>query len=354
LILKTKNRYNARQKEEKQILEIPKEVHVGSQKISFFAIFFLMGSALLLILPGPALTQDYPTKPITVYCGYEAGATTDLSARGLAAGLEKLLGVPVVVETKAGGGATVAAGLVASKKPDGYTLGVVSTGVITVRPHIFKVSYNPFKDFTLVAQYSRFIGGLCVLSESPLKTIDDFIAYAKAKPGLTYGSPGTYTQTHMAVELFSQCKGLNLKHVPYKGGAPANTALLGKHTDFVAGSGQHMQYLKQGVFRMLMIYNAEKRDPDYPNLPILKELGCPDAPALGYILVAPKELPEPVYQKLLTAVKKVTGGEEFQKLLKHLDLPYDFKDGKAMEKSVAAEYAWYKEFLPKMGAKVIK
>ena len=85
-----------------------------------------MGSALLLILPGPALTQDYPTKPITVYCGYEAGATTDLSARGLAAGL------------------------VASKKPDGYTLGVVSTGVITVRPHIFKVSYNPFKDLTLV------------------------------------------------------------------------------------------------------------------------------------------------------------------------------------------------------------
>jgi tripartite-type tricarboxylate transporter receptor subunit TctC len=260
----------------------------------------------------------------------------------------------VVVENKAGGGATVAAGLVASKKPDGYTLGVVSTGVITVRPHIFKVSYDPFKDFTLIGQYSRYIGGLCVLSDSPLKTIDDFIAYAKSKPGLSYGSSGAYTQQHMAVELFSQCKGLNLKHVPYKGGAPANTALLGKHTDFVAGSGQHMQYVKQGVFRMLMIYNAEKRDPDYPDLPILKELGCPDAPALGYILVAPKGLPEPVYQKLLTATRKIVEGQEFQKLLKHLDLPYDFKDGKEMEKGVAAEAAWYKEFLPKMGAKVIK
>jgi tripartite-type tricarboxylate transporter receptor subunit TctC len=248
----------------------------------------------------------------------------------------------------------VAAGLVASKKPDGYTLGVVSTGVITVRPQIFKVSYDPFKDLTLIAQYSRYIGGLCVLNDSPLKTIDDFIAYAKAKPGLSYGSSGAYTQQHMAVELFSQCKGLNLKHVPYKGGAPANTALMGKHTDFVAGSGQHMQYLKQGVFRMLMIYNAEKRDPDYPDLPILKELGCPDAPALGYILVAPKELPEPVYQKLLTATRKIVEGAEFQKLLKHLDLPYDFKDGKAMGKDVAAEAAWYKEFLPKMGAKVIK
>jgi tripartite-type tricarboxylate transporter receptor subunit TctC len=332
------------------------EVTMKMQHGSFSRIFTLafLCSLVTLVLPCPASAQDYPSRPITVYCGYEAGATTDLTARGLAAGLEKLLGVAVVVENKAGGGATVAAGLVASKKPDGYTLGVVSTGVVTVRPHVLKLSYDPFKDFTLIAQYSRYIGGLCVLADSPLKTIDDFIAYAKSKPGLSYGSSGAYTQQHMAVELFSQCKGLNLKHVPYKGGAPANTALLGKHTDFVAGSGQHMQYVKQGVFRMLMIYNAEKRDPDYPDLPILKELGCPDAPALGYIVVAPKGLPEPAYQKLAASIKKVTDGEEFQKLLKHLDLPYDFKDGKTMEKEVAAESAWYKEFLPKMGAKVIK
>jgi tripartite-type tricarboxylate transporter receptor subunit TctC len=173
---------------------------------SRFFLFAFLASFLALTLPCPASAQDYPSRAITVYCGYEAGATTDLTARGLAAGLEKLLGVAVVVENKAGGGATVAAGLVASKKPDGYTLGVVSTGVITVRPQIFKVSYDPFKDFTLIAQYSRYIGGLCVLSDSPLKTIDDFIAYAKAKPGLSYGSSGTYTQQHMAVELF-QCKG---------------------------------------------------------------------------------------------------------------------------------------------------
>jgi len=319
-----------------------------------FFIFAFLVSLVTLILPRPTSAQEYPSKPITIYCGYEAGATTDLTARALGAGLEKLLGVPVVVENKAGGGATVAAGLVASRRPDGYTLGVVSTGVITVRPHIFKVSYDPFKDFTLIAQYSRYIGGLCVLNDSPLKTIDDFIAYAKSKPGLSYGSSGAYTQQHLAVELFSQCKGLNLKHVPYKGGAPANTALMGKHTDFVAGAGQHMQYVRQGVFRMLMVYNTDKRDPDYPDIPTLKELGCPDAPALGYILVAPKGLPEPVYEKLLTATRKIVEGAEFQNLLKHLDLPYDFKDGKSMEKDVAAESAWYKEFLPKMGAKLIK
>ena len=325
------------------------------EKTSFLpsVILTIAGSLFLMTLCFPALAQDFPNRPITIYCGYEAGATTDITARALASGLEKNLGVPVVVENKAGGGATVAAGLVASRKPDGYTLGVISTGALSVRPLMFKVSYDPFKDFTIVAQYSRYIGGLCVLKDSPLKTIDEFIAYAKAHPGLSYGSSGAYTQQHLGVELFSQCKGLNLKHVPYKGGAPANTALLGKHTDFVAGAGQHIQYVKQGLFRMLLIYNAEKRDPRYPDIPILKELGCPDAPALGYILAAPKNLPPPVYDKLVKATRQVAEGEEFQKLLNNLDLPYDWKDGKQLEKDVPVEYRWYKDFLPKMGAKIL-
>src|SRR5512136_1202934 len=136
--------------------------------------------AALLFFISPASAQKYPDRTITIYGGYAAGATTDLTARALADGAEKLLGTPVVVESKPGGGATVAAGLVASKKPDGYTLGVVSTAALTMRPHVLKLSYNPLKDFTVIMQYSRYIGGLCVLNDSPLKTIDEFIAYAKA------------------------------------------------------------------------------------------------------------------------------------------------------------------------------
>ena len=128
--------------EERKVLSTPS---------CFFLWTLLFG---FLLLSSPAFGQDFPVKPITLYCGYEAGATTDLTTRGLAAGAEKLLGVPVMVENKAGGGAAVAAGLVASKKPDGYTLAVVSTGAITVRPHLFKVSYKPLQDFTLVAKYS--------------------------------------------------------------------------------------------------------------------------------------------------------------------------------------------------------
>jgi tripartite-type tricarboxylate transporter receptor subunit TctC len=323
-----------------------------SSRRNGFTAWFVVGMILacLISFPAPAF-PGYPEQPITIYCGYAAGATTDLTARALADGAEKLLGSPVVVENKPGGGATVATALVASKKPDGYTLGVVSTGVISVRPHMLKIAYDPFKDLTLIMQYSRYIGGLCVLNESPLKTIDEFIAYAKAHPGLSYGSSGLYTQQQLAVELLAQCKGLTFKHVPFKGGAPANTALLGKHTDFVAGAGQHIQYLTQEKFRMLLVYNTEKRDPNYPNIPTLKELGCQDAPALGYILVAPKGLPKDIYQKISTTFKKVTESSAFQKLLTNLNLPYDYKNQEELEKEMPGQSAFYKSFLDKMGAK---
>jgi tripartite-type tricarboxylate transporter receptor subunit TctC len=309
----------------------------------------LIGVALWL--PSPGLSQDYPTRPITFICSSGAGATTDITARALAAGAEKILGVPVVVENKGGGAHTVGAGLVASKKPDGYTLGVISAGAITVRPHLLSISYNALKDFTLISQYSRYIGGLCVMNNSPIKTIDDFIAHARANPGLSYGSSGVYTQQHLAVELLAMCKGLSFKHVPYKSGAEANTSLIGGHTNFSAGSGQHILYVKQGVFRMVLLYNANARDPRYPTIPMLKDLGCEDAPALGFIIVGPKGLPENVSRKLKETFKKVYESPEFQKSLDSCDLPYDYLEGEPFEKSLRDQYDWYKVFLKKIGVK---
>ncbi len=315
------------------------------------SLWLLVIGFVLLSFPAVAPAQKFPDRTITIYCGYAAGATTDLTARALADGTEKLLGVPVVVESKPGGGATVAASLVASKKPDGYTLGVISTAALTMRPHVLKLSYNPLKDFTVLTQYSRYIGGLCVLSSSPLKTIDEFIAYAKANPGLSYGSSGMFTQQQLAVEALAQCKGLKFKHVPTKGGAEANTALLGKHTDFVAGAGQHIAYLKQGVFRMLVVYNAEKRDPRYPDIPILKDLGCEDVPANGYIVVGPRSMPEAVSKKLGDVFKQVVEAPPFRKLLDNYDLPYDYKDQKQLAKDIPAEFEWYKDYVQRTGMK---
>jgi len=223
--------------------------------------------ACLVSLPAPAPGQAYPAKPITVYCGYSPGASTDLTARSLAAAAEKILGVPVVVENKAGGSATVCAALVASKPADGYTLGILDMAALTVRPHLLKVAFNPLTDFTFVLQYGLYVGGLCVLSESPIKTIDEFIAHAKANPGLAYGASGQFSRGHLAMELFAKCKGLTFKHVPFKGGADADTALLGKHLDFVGGSGGHIPYVNKGHFACSCCSAWKKGTLNFPTSP---------------------------------------------------------------------------------------
>lgn len=313
--------------------------------------FPLRLAALALLIPCIAHGQAFPAKHITMYVGYAAGATTDLSARALAEGLNKQFGVPITVENKPGAAAGVTAGMVARAAPDGYTIGVISTGVISVRPHINKPPYDPLRDFTLVAQYARYIGALTVLSDSPHNTVADFIAYAKANPGLSYSSPGQHTQQQLGVDVFRQCKGLEFRHIPSKGGAEANALLIGKHVDFTAGAGQHIQFVRQGRFRMLVLFNAEQRDPAFPSVPTMKEIGCPDAPALGYLLVAPKGLPPQVSARLSDAVRKVVEGPEFQKTLANLEIPYDYKDRLQLEKEIAEHSRFYKGLLETLGVK---
>ena len=308
----------------------------------------LMGT-LLFSLPAPAPGQGFPNKPITVYCGYAAGASTDITARALATSAEKILGVPVVVENKAGGSATVCAALIASKARDGYTLAILDAAALTVRPHLLKVAFNPLTDFTFFLQYGLYVGGLCVLSESPIKTVDEFIAYAKTHPGLSYGASGQFSRGHLAMELFAQCKGLTFKHVPFKGGAEANTALLGKHLDFVGGSGGHINYVKQGVFRMLTVFSMENRDPEFPNIPMQKELGCEDVPPNTYLLIGPKGVPDPVFQKIHDAFKKASEQPEFKTVMKNQNLPYEYKGRAQLEKELPAQFEWYRVNLQKWG-----
>jgi tripartite-type tricarboxylate transporter receptor subunit TctC len=317
---------------------------------NLLAVHVIAGLSLFVLMGFPSLTfaQEYPTKPITVYVGFTAGATVDVLARALASGAEKILGVPVMVENKEGALGTVAAALLASQKPDGYKIGVAATGVMTYIPLLYKTSYEPLNAFTPIMQFSEFIGGVAVSSDSPFKTINDFIAYAKTHPGLTFGSTGVNGFHHLSVELFSQCKGLNLKHIPYSGGAESITAILGKHIDLVAGSA-HIPYVQQGKLRLLMNYSVTKRDPLFPDVPTQKELGCPDYPGDAMMVVGPKGLPEPIVKKLNDAFKKVAESPDFQKMLTQRNLPYSYKDGAELNKEAPALIQNYKELNKKLG-----
>ena len=223
------------------------------------AVIGIMLLAAILFC-SPASGQTWPDKPITIYCGYAAGASTDVSARSIASGMEKLLGVPVVVENKPGGSTTVAAGLVASKKPDGYSLGSISEGALTVNPHLQKLAYDPLTDFTYLSYYAHYLGVVVVHKDSPIKSMEELIARAKANPGLSYSSTGMYTRQHLALERFIECKGLSFRHIPTKGASEASNILLGKHCDFSIGSSQII-YVKQGMFRLLMLVTAGKAEP---------------------------------------------------------------------------------------------
>ena len=281
-------------------------------------IFFL-SSILILVLffPLQSFSQDFPSKPITIYVGYEPGASTDVFTRAFATEAERSLGVPVVVENKGGGGTSVAAALVASKKADGYTLGVISTGGLTLVPMMTRnLSYDPLKDFTIFFSFTEYQYSLCVRTQSPFKTLPELIEHARKNPeALSYSSSGTGNSAHLFAEHLSRQANVKFKHVPFKGGAPAYTALLGGHVDFTIGSGSHVPYVKQGLWRMLVIAHQEKRDPNFPDVPTWKEYGYKPLPggASSLVVLAPKNLPDSVYRKLESGFTQAAHTPKFRK-----------------------------------------
>ena len=309
----------------------------------------------IICVPAAAFAQQgFPTKPITFIVSYAAGATTDISARALAKGAEEILGVPITIENKGGAGGTVAAGLTASKKPDGYTLLIGSTSTLTVRPKVLKVSFKP-EALTIMLQYSYFHNGSVVVnSNKSWKTIQEFIEYAKANPGMSYGTAGSggipTGSQQLGVVALEKCKGLTFKHVPTKGGTEANTMLMGNHFDFTSGSGSHNQLLKDGVFRQLVLFQNE-RDSNFPDAPTLKEIGCPwdNPPNSGIVVIAQTGMPDDIFKKLEETFTKVVQGNDFQNMLKHNFLPYDFKTSKQMAEIRKDEEIWYDKYLREIG-----
>jgi len=319
-------------------------------KICSGRFFLAVVACLLTLVASRALAQDFPNKFITLYCGQSAGATTDITARALAEGAQKELGVPVVVENKPGGGQTVAATLLANKKPDGYTLGIVSSAAFTTRHLILKLAYDPFKDFTYILAYAIYPGGICVRQNSPFKTLQDLIEHSRKNPGsLSYSSSGTGSANQLAVEFLAKQTGVKFKHVPFKGGAPACTALIGGHVDFTAGAGIHLQYVKQGVFRMLVLLTADERDPAFPQVPTLHDLGYKDLPASYFILAAPHGLPDPVFKKVEAAFTHVAVSPEFRKLMENLNVPKIFRTRSQLEAALPKEYQIYSNLLKEIG-----
>ena len=200
-------------------------------------------------------------------------------------------------------------------------MGVSPTSQLAIVPLMLPASFDPLKDFTFLASCLNNMGGICVKSDSPFKTLQDLIDYARKNPEqVTYSSPGVGGLLHLAVEMLGKQANVKFKHVPYKGGAPASTALLGGHVMFTGGAGIHEKYVKQGLFRMLASVLSEERNPEFPDVPTLKELGYSDLPPNLNVAYGPRGLPEPVAKKLESAFIKAAQSAEFRKFAANIGM----------------------------------
>jgi tripartite-type tricarboxylate transporter receptor subunit TctC len=282
---------------------------------------FLALLACLLTSPA-AFSQAYPSRPITIVIGYTPGAVSDLTARTIGDGLHRAWGQPVIVDNRPGSGGNIGAAYVARAQADGYTLMIGTDAQMASNVHLYKsAGFDPVRDFAPVAYAGLNIICLAVNAELPLKSVADVIAYAKQNPGkLSYGSSGTGSPHHLAGVLLAQKTGIDIQHVPYRGGGAAVNDLLGGHIGmaFLSLSAAVPQ-LSSGKIRIIAMVE-KTRYAGLPDVPTIGET-VPGFEMSSWVgLFAPAGTPADIVAKLNSEVVKVLSAPGVKEKLANLGL----------------------------------
>ena len=290
-----------------------------------------------------ALAADYPTKPITLINPQAPGGTLDVQARAFASVAEKIVGQPVVVLNKTGATGMVGALAGAQAAPDGYTLTVGSVNIPNaIEWEIANGRKPPFTrhDFVCIGTFTMSPTLLIVPADAPYKTLADFIADAKAKPGqLAFSSGGLYGMSHLPAEIFVRAAGLKVRHVPYNGGGPSLTAVVGKHVDFSVNYPANTLSLVRGNKVKALAVIGAQRLRSAPSVPTTKELGI-DAEYYGWVgILAPLKTPKPVVDKLREVTKKVVESKAFVDMIEQAGDEVYFMNGEELAKYMDTESA---------------
>lgn len=253
-----------------------------------------------LALSTPAQPQDFlPKKPVTLVVGFAAGGAADAAARLIAKKLGENIGQQVVVDNKGGAGGNIAHQFVANAAPDGTVLLLGSIGPLTIAPHLMKLPYDPFKDLAPVSGGVNFPNVLVVHKATGVKTLAEFVQLSKKKPGsVDFASTGAGSASHLAGELFNQRAGIDMVHVPYKGGAPALQDLLGERVaSYFSAPPTAMPHVEAG--RLVPLATTGLTRPAYlPGIPTVAESGFPGFEALNwYAFVAPGKTPAAILDR---------------------------------------------------------
>ncbi len=260
-----------------------------------------------LALAHIAQAQTWPAKPVRIIVNFPPGGAADVIARAVAPGLGDALGQQVVIENRPGAGGNIGADAVAKSPADGYALLMGSGGTVSINPHIYaKMPFDPVKDLQPVAAAARVLVFLVVRPELPVKTVGEFIAYAKTNPGkLSFGSPGNGSSPHLAAEMMKRETNTFMVHIPYRGAAPALTDLLGGQLDFMFDPGIGLQHVRSGKLRLLAI-GSPKRSALFPDVPTLDEAGVKGFDADSWFgFYTPSGVPQEIVVRLNREINRV-------------------------------------------------
>jgi tripartite-type tricarboxylate transporter receptor subunit TctC len=307
----------------------------------------------LAALPRAYADEPYPSRPITLVVPFPPGGVADIVGRPFADALSRELKTPVVIENKPGAGGGIGMGLVAKAKPDGYTL-LLALSSISILPEADKVlgraSLYRLDQFMPIARLTADPTVLAVRADSPWKTLDEFIADARKRPGaITYGSSGNYGTMHMPMEMFAHTANLKLLHVPFTGGGPAVVALLGGQVDALStGPSTVLQHVKAGKVRVHASW-GDHRLASLPEVRTLAESGFDAVFFQWSALFAPASTPEPVVARLREAARVAAADQKFVGTLATVETPVQYLDAPEMRRFWEADAKKLAEAVQRVG-----
>ncbi len=311
---------------------------------------FAFAAVFVLAASGGAGAEDWPQKPVKILVPYAAGGNTDTIARILAQRLAGTFGQQFLVENKPGAGGAIAAEFLARSAPDGYTLAVLALSQLAPVPLTQKVTYNPLKDFTPIANVGANGFVIAVSPKVPAKTLKEFVDYVKARPGqLNYGSGGTGSLTHLAALLFLHRAGLQMTHVPYKGGAPALTDTIAGQVELYAASpSEVVPFAGTDRIRLLGISTAQPIK-QLPGVPPIAEL-YPGFQALTWNgLLGPANMPDAIVNRLGGEVEKAMKDGEFTGRLEKLGVDPVITTPAEFAAEIRGEYGMWRDVIKEAG-----
>ena len=279
----------------------------------------LLAALAGIAFAGAAEAQKFPSRPVTLIVPFPAGGTTDVLLRALASATEKHLGQPIVIENRAGAAGTLGPIQMAGQaSPDGYTVAQIPISVFRI-PVITRSNFDAVKEFTWIVGLTGYTFGVVVRADAPWKTFPELLADAKANPGkINYGTPGAGTSLHITMEQIANKQGIKWTHVPFKGNAETNNAVLGGHIHAVADSTGWGPLVNSGKLRLLVTWGAN-RTRAWPNVPTLREVGIDIVSVSPFGLGGPKGMDPAVVKTLHDAFRQGLAEPSYLEVLTKLD-----------------------------------